>query len=148
MYKKAGCTCRGVGCLPLKRRFCKIRLESKWKMTFWVIPAEKFREQRKISKRSPVFSGRDVPNGNSCSISSKPTLIPVSGFRGSFSVNGNDFLQAVNTIPGGNVPVQNFAYHLPKLWTDHFAHVSGKQPLFCQSEPIAILLFSLTSPSS
>ena len=46
------------------------------------------------------------------------------------------------------VPVLNFDYHLPKLWTDQFAHVSGKQPLFCQSKPIAILLFSLTSPSS
>ena len=54
----------------------------------------------------------------------------------------------VNAIPGGNVLVLNFAYHLPKLWTDQFAQVSGKQPLFCQSKPIAILLFSLTSPSS
>ena len=54
----------------------------------------------------------------------------------------------VNVIPGGNVLVLNFDYHLPKLWTDQFAHVSGKQPLFCQSKPNAILLFSLTSPSS
>ena len=38
------------------------------------------------------------------------------------------------------VPVLNFDYQ--------FAHVSGEQALFCQSEPIAILLFSLTSPSS
>ena len=29
-------------------------------------------------------------NGNSCSISSKPSLIPVSGLRGLFSVNGTD----------------------------------------------------------
>ena len=24
--------------------------------------------------------------------------------------------------------VQNFAYHLPRPWTDRFAHVNGKQP--------------------
>ena len=65
-----------------------------------------------------------------------------------FSGRWNWFAQMENAIPGGNVPVLNFAYHLPKLWTDQFAHVNGKQPLFCQSKPIAILLFSLTSPSS
>ena len=84
-------------------------------MTFWVIPLEKFSGATENLKTYSGFSGRDVPNGNSCSISSKPTLIPVSGFRGSFSVNGTDFLQVVNTIPGGNVPDLNFAYHLPKL---------------------------------
>ena len=30
----------------------------------------------------------DDPNGNSCSISRKPSLIPVSGLRGRFSANG------------------------------------------------------------
>ena len=35
----------------------------------------------------------------------------------------------VNAIPGRNLPVPNFAYHLPKLWTDWFVHVNGKQPL-------------------
>ena len=33
----------------------------------------------------------------------------------------------VNAIPGGNLPVLNFAYHLPKPWTDWFAHVNDKQ---------------------
>ena len=36
------------------------------------------------------FSGRNVPNGNLCSISSKPSSIPVLGLRGRFSVNGTD----------------------------------------------------------
>ena len=34
------------------------------------------------------LSGQNIPNGNSCSISSKPSLIPGSGLR--FLVNGTD----------------------------------------------------------
>ena len=41
-------------------------------------------------KGNPVFSGRNVPNGNSCSISLKPSLIPVLGLRGRFLVNRTD----------------------------------------------------------
>ena len=37
------------------------------------------------------FFGRNVPNGNSCSISSKPSLIPDSGLRCRFSGNGTDW---------------------------------------------------------
>ena len=36
----------------------------------------------------------------------------------------------VNAIPGRNQPVLNFAYRLPKSWTDRFASVDGKQPMF------------------
>ena len=36
------------GCLPFTKRFRKIWLESKWYMTFLVVPAENFREQRNI----------------------------------------------------------------------------------------------------
>ena len=32
----------------------------------------------------------------------------------------------VDAIPGQNLPVPNFAYHLPKSWTDRFAHVNRK----------------------
>ena len=35
------------------------------------------------------------------------------------------FVQMVNPIPVSNLLVLNFAYHLPKLWTDRFAHVNG-----------------------
>ena len=42
-------------CLPFTKRFPKIRLERKWKTTFWVVPAENFREKRNIWKGSPVF---------------------------------------------------------------------------------------------
>ena len=42
-----------------------------------------------------MFSGRDIPNGNSC------------------------------------LPVLTFTYHLPRPSTDRFAHVNGKQTLFC-----------------
>ena len=63
--------------------------KSKWNATFWVVPVETIREQRNICKGSPVF-GRNIPKGNSCSISSKPSLTPVS-VRGFFAVNGTDF---------------------------------------------------------
>ena len=36
----------------------------------------------------------------------------------------------INAIPGRNLLVLNFAHHLPKPWTDRFAHVNGKQPGF------------------
>ena len=41
-------------------------------------------------ERASCFSGRNVPSGNSCSISSMPSLIPVSGLRRRFSVNKTD----------------------------------------------------------
>ena len=41
-------------------------------------------------ERNSCFSERNVPNGNLCSISSKPSSIPVLGLRGRFSVNGTD----------------------------------------------------------
>ena len=63
--------------------------KGKWNATFWVVPVETIREQRNICKGSPVF-GRNIPKGNSCSISSKPSLTPVS-VRGFFAVNGTDF---------------------------------------------------------
>ena len=47
----------------------------------------------------------------------------------SFSSKWNWFVQMVNAIPGWNLPVLNFEYHLPKPWTDRFAHVNGKQPV-------------------
>ena len=82
---------------------------------------ETFRGQRNIWKGSPVF-GRNIPKGNSFSISSKPSLTLVS-VRGRFLVNGTYFLPMINAILGRNLPVLNFTYHLPKLWTDCFAHI-------------------------
>ena len=35
----------------------------------------------------------------------------------------------VNAILGRNLPIMDFAYHLPKPWTDRFANVNDKQPL-------------------
>ena len=40
-------------------------------------------------KRQSCFSGRNAPNGNSYSISSKLSLIQSSGLRGRFSVIGS-----------------------------------------------------------
>ena len=52
--------------------------------------------------------------GNLCSISSKPSLISVSGIRSRFFGKRNWFVQMVSAIPGRNLPVGNFVYHLPK----------------------------------
>ena len=45
-----------------------------------------------------------------------------------FSVNETDLYKMVNALPGWNLPVLNFAYHLRKPWTDRFADVNGIQP--------------------
>ena len=52
--------------------------------------------QRKISRSNGtsekvvLFSRQNIPSKNFCSISSKPSLIPVSGLGGRFQVNGTD----------------------------------------------------------
>ena len=62
------------GCLPFTKRFRKKQSRRKWNTKFWVAPVENL-------KRTECL------NGNLCSISSKPSLIPVSAFRGGFSAN-------------------------------------------------------------
>ena len=58
-----------------------------------------------------------------------------TSFRPSRSFFGkwNWFVQMVNAIPGRNFPVLNFECHLPKPWTDWFAHVKGIQTIFTAS---------------
>ena len=59
---------------------------------------------------APCFSGWIIPNGNSCSISSKLfKAIFDTSFRPSrpFSGKWNSFLQMVNAIPGRNLPALN-----------------------------------------
>lgn len=91
-------------------------------LTFRVVSVENLRDQRKSEKKSR-FHSRNVPNGNSCSISSKPFLIRVSAFRDPFFGKCNWLQQMVNAILEGKLPVLTFAYHnLPKPWTNRFAH--------------------------
>ena len=75
------------GCLPLT-----IRLKTKWYITVLVvlIPVENFREQGNISvwKGSPVFPDGIFHTEIRVPVSSKPSLIPVSGIRGRFAANG------------------------------------------------------------
>ena len=68
----------------------------------------------------------------SCFISLKQSsLIPISGLRGYFSVTGNVLIGKSGKRDSGiKFTSPEFAYHLPKPWTDRFAHVNGKQPLF------------------
>ena len=58
------------GFLPLTKSFRKVR----WKVNGT--------RSIGISEKVVMFPRRNVPNGNSSSISSKPSLIPVSGFDG------------------------------------------------------------------
>ena len=61
------------------------QLESKWKLTFGVVPAENFREQWNFWKGSPVFPDRifqmeiHIPF-----LASKPSLMTVSDLHGCF----------------------------------------------------------------
>ena len=77
-------------------------------------------ERLKYSKRKFVFHF----------FKAIPALIPVSGLLGqSFFGKWNRFVQMINAIPGRNLPVLNFGHHLPKLWSDQFAHVNGNKSL-------------------
>ena len=102
-------------------------------MTFWIVmPAENFQEQQNIWKGTPGFLGGMVPNLSS--VSSKPSLIPISDFRGHFSV-----------IQGQNLPGLNFFYHLTRPWRDRFAHFDGYKTLLqSQNLPTLLKLFQGT----
>ena len=102
---------------------------------FWVLPKENFREQRNIWKGSPVF-----PDGIFQTEIGVPFLQSHLWYQfqafAAFSDERNWFVEMVNAIPGRNLSVLNFANHLPKQWTDRFAHVNGKQPLTPITAPI------------
>ena len=71
-----------------------IMLASKWTRLFGSFYRKQ--EQRNIWKGFPVFPDRMVQ----AELHEKPSLIPVSGFRGRFSINGPDLYTMVNAIPG------------------------------------------------
>ena len=106
----------------------KFPLESKWNAAFWVVPAENLWEQWNIWKGSPVLPDGMFQTENCVPFLQGHVDTSIRPSR-SFSGKRNWFAQMVNAIPGRNLPVPNFAYHLPKLWTDWFVHVNGKQPL-------------------
>ena len=60
-------------CLPNTKSFQKIQLESKWNMTFHVIPIAKTSVTNRISEKV-TFCVPNVPSRNSCSISSIVTF--------------------------------------------------------------------------
>ena len=69
---------------------------------------------------------RNFPNGNSCSIFSKP-LYKFRAFAVVFPL-WNWLIQMVNAIQERYFPVLNFAYYFPKLRTSRFAY-DEKQPI-------------------
>ena len=120
------------GCLPFSKSFRKNRLENKWNMmTFWVVAAENFWEQRSIG-RVVLFFLTERSKRKFVFHFFKIKLIFDTSFLSSrpFFSQWNWFVQMVNAIPGRNLPVLNFAYHLPKPRTDRFVHVNGKPSLF------------------
>ena len=69
-------------------------LSSFWKfskMLFHLLLEIAINSNRKfwLNGKRPCFPGRNVPNGISCSITA--SLIPFSGLRGRFAVDGTDF---------------------------------------------------------
>ena len=72
-------TVRDVGCLKFTKK-CSVNPvgNCKWNTIFCVVSSGKF------------AIGMLQTELNSCSISSKPSLIPVSGLRGRFSIIGTD----------------------------------------------------------
>ena len=95
------------GCLPSTKRFRKIWSESKWSLTFWVVPKENFREQQNLWKGSPVFLDRfDVHFFKG---------IFYTSFRLSLPFFGKCiwFVQMVNEILRGRWPVLSFGTIFP-----------------------------------
>ena len=89
--------------------------KSFWKLSCWQV-------------NGPDFLGRFIGNKSNgisekvqAELHEKPSLIPFSGFRGRFSINGTDLYTMVNAIPGRNLPVLNSE-------PTGFAHANGKQP--------------------
>ena len=116
----------------IKKEFPENPVRKKMEHAFLVVPAENFREQRNIWKGSPVF-----PDGifqTEIWVYLCKTIFDTS-FRPSRSFFGkwNWFVQMVNAIPGRNLPVLNFEHHLPKPWTDWFAHIKSKQTILTTS---------------
>ena len=109
------------GCLPFTKIFPKIRLESKWNTTLWVVLSENFREQQNIWKGGPVFSGRNIPNWIRVPYLQSHLWNRVQAFAVVFG-KWNWFVQMVNAIPGRNLPGLNFAYIYGRLLvrTKHF----------------------------
>ena len=57
----------------------------------------------------------------------KATLDTTLRFSRPFFGKWNWFVQMVNAIPGRHLLALNFAYHLPKPWTEWYVRVNGKQ---------------------
>ena len=71
-----------TGCLPFTKSFPENPAGNQMEHCFSSRSIGKFPGATEHLKRwSCQFSGRNIPNGNSCSISPKPSLIPVSGVR-------------------------------------------------------------------
>ena len=106
-FRKFGCTSRGCPLFGNFWKYCSTR--------YWKLPKNSKRNFWLNGKR-PFFPGRNVPNGISCSISKKPPLIPFSGLRGRFSVDGTDFYNLYSSWMKLNSP----EFYLPFAKTKHF----------------------------
>ena len=71
--------------LSLPKAFNKTGNYLKLNTTFWVVSVKKKKETLEATR---CCLSQNVPHGNLCSISSNPSLIPMTGFCGHFSVTG------------------------------------------------------------
>ena len=91
-------TAKGVSAFGQHRKFPSYaRKASGTRGTLQVVSVGSFREQRKVWKcTDPVFPFEMFQTQKTCSISSKPLfLIPVSGFRCCFFVNGTNLCKCM-----------------------------------------------------
>ena len=83
------------------------------------ISVENFQEQRNVWKGFSVFPV--------VFLFFKSTLDTTLRFSRPFFGKWNWFVRMVNAIPGRHLLALNFAYHLPKPWTEWYVRVNGKQ---------------------
>ena len=118
-----------LGCLP----FTKSSEKFGWKVNRTRLFGSAF--QRKISgnngtsEKLVLFSRSEYSKRKFRFHSFKAIYDTSFSFSRPFFGKCSWLVQMVNSIPGGNFSVLNFAYDfIPKPWTDRFAHVNGKQP--------------------
>ena len=116
----------------IKKDFPENRFESRWNTPFWSV-RRKISGSNRTSEKVVLFFRTEYSKREFVFHFFK--AIFDTSFRPSRSFFGkwNWFVQMVNAIPGRNLPVLNFEYHLPKPWTDRFAHVKGIQTIFTAS---------------
>ena len=101
----------------LRKRFRKIRLESKWITTPWIVPAENFRGQRNIWKGSLVFADGMLQTEIRVPFLQSHLWYKFQAFAAVFRKMELTCLN-VKRYSGTKFTSPEFRLPLPKLWID------------------------------